>query len=120
MLLFEVQECLKEAIAQRQVLRMRYDDGEERVLEPHYLGETRMGKTLLRAYQRDGYSVSGEPRGWKTFRVPEIMEVEATGELFEGPREGYNPHGDRYIAHFYVMVPPSYPKLDWWPLADAS
>jgi predicted DNA-binding transcriptional regulator YafY len=117
MLLFEVHASLKAAIEGRQVLRMRYDDGEERVVEPYYVGETRSGQTMLRAWQRGGYSVSGERQGWKTFRVPEIMELEPNGEVFDGAREGYNPHGDRFIAHFYAMVPPTYPALDWWPLA---
>lgn len=79
------------AIQSRQIIRFYYNGG-LRTVEPHSHGLSRARHELLRGYQTGGYSESGEPVGWKLFRVSEISSLEVTGERFAGARPGYNPH----------------------------
>lgn len=86
----EVRAALCEAIASHRVVRFDYHRG-QRVVEPYRYGRSVMGHELLRAYQRRGYSASGEPAGWKTFRVAEIESVTLTDERFGAVRPAYSP-----------------------------
>lgn len=106
-----MREHLCQAIHQRQVLYFRYSDGRLRVVEPHAFWLSPTGRPLLRAFQRSGFSVSGQPRGWKTFRADRIMSVEDSGQLFSAPREGYDPFSGGSVGRFLAMIPPDLP--DW-------
>jgi hypothetical protein len=77
------------AIAKHQVIRLAYS-GYDRLIEPYLLGVTRKGKEMLRAYQIDGGSVSGETEGWKLFDISEAGGHVTTGQTFR-PRPEYNP-----------------------------
>jgi len=77
-----------DAINQREVLRVSYDGG-DRHIEPHAIGSnSNTGKTLIRAFQTDGASVSGEAEGWKLMSLGKISSIEKTGETFS-PRPDY-------------------------------
>lgn len=79
---------LVDAINQREVLRVSYDGG-VRHIEPHAIGKnSNSGKTLVRAFQTDGESVSGESEGWKLMSLGKITSIEDTGETFS-PRPDY-------------------------------
>lgn len=76
------------AIHDRNILVIDYEPG-RRTIEPHALGYSSDGNLLLRAYQTEGASDSGQPISWKLFRVDKIRELEPTNQHFYDPREGY-------------------------------
>ncbi len=83
----------KESIENRLVLEVEYPPG-VRLIEPHALGIGSSGQTLLRAFQTDGASASGESPHWKLFRMDRMKSLSVTGQKFFGPRDGYK-RGDR-------------------------
>lgn len=90
-----VAAAITAAIQNRKCLRIWYAPG-YRVIEPHAFGRGSDGQLLLRAYQTEGASASGEHEHWKLFRVDRIKEVEPDGTPFEGPRPGYK-RGDKHM-----------------------
>ena len=81
------------AINRRQVLKIVYPPG-VRLIEPHAFGWSADGNLLLRGYQTEGASASGEHEHWKLFRVDRMTLIDPTGGSFDGPRPGYR-RGDR-------------------------
>jgi len=81
---------LCDAIHSQQLVFFYYRGG-FRAVEPHCYGISTAGNEVLRAYQVEGYSESGEPIGWKLFRVSEISSLTIMAEQFVGPRPEYNP-----------------------------
>ena len=79
-----------DAIRRRRLLAFSYD-GLPRKAEPYCHGITRSGVELLRAYQVDGGSRSGEPVGWKMFDVHKMDGLRLAGEAFAPGRADYNP-----------------------------
>ena len=77
-----------EAIQEQKFLQIYYEDG-YRIVEPHAYGENTKGHELLRAYQVQGSSESGEYRGWKLFRIDEMHSIHVLNDNFDGPRQGY-------------------------------
>lgn len=80
------------AIQNRRILKWTYPPG-DRWIEPHALGRSADGNLLLRAYQTNGASASGEHKWWKLFRVDRAEGFEPSGS-FDGPRPEYK-RGDR-------------------------
>lgn len=111
---------LIDAIESRQVLIFRYKDGRLRVVEPCSYCMTGGGAPLLRAYQRSGYSLSGQPRGWKTFRADLIQSIEHNGEHFTEPQPGYEPFGVSSISAIFAMIPQELPEWLTAPTMDSS
>ena len=62
------------AIDNRYLLSIEYDPG-HRIVEPHAYGLGSDGKELLRAFQTEGASASGEQKEWKLFRVDRITRL---------------------------------------------
>ncbi|HZL40678.1 MAG TPA: WYL domain-containing protein [Pseudolabrys sp.] len=83
-------KIITDAIRERWVVRLKYDPG-ERLIEPHAFGISAEGKLLVRAYQTEGVSKSGEHINWKLFRVDRIEKIEITQSKFIGTRPDYNP-----------------------------
>lgn len=81
---------LVQAIRDRRVVEFRYG-GEARAVEPYRLGESG-GRLLLQGWQRG--------KGWRTFAVADMAEVEATDRFWDSPREGFAEDGrlDRVVA----------------------
>ena len=91
------------AINSKQVIEFYYDGG-TRFVEPFCYGIHKTTKNeVLRGYQISGYSESGEPVGWKLFRVDDISSLTITNEHFSGIREYYNPN-DKAITTIYCHV----------------
>jgi len=65
-----------------------------RIIEPHAFGWSADRNLLLRAYQIEGASASGEHEWWKLFRVDRAESIDLTGASFDGPRPEYK-RGDR-------------------------
>lgn len=81
------------AIRGRKRLRIYYAPG-WRTVEPHTIGQSADGNILLRAYQVEGASASGEHEHWKLFRVDRLTECGDDGSDFDGPRPEYK-KGDK-------------------------
>jgi hypothetical protein len=77
-----------DAIRNRRILMLDYAPG-QRMIEPHALGYSREGYVLLRAFQTEGASASGEHIHWKLFRMDRAHRMHNTGESFGGPRPLY-------------------------------
>jgi hypothetical protein len=81
------------AIQNKRILEWNYPPG-KRWIEPHALGRSADGNLLLRAYQTEGASASGEHQWWKLFRVDRAGQVGPSGRSFDRPRPEYK-RGDR-------------------------
>ncbi len=84
-------DLIARAIARRETLIIDYPPG-TRVIEPQCLGWSGEGLPLLRAFQTEGASASGETSDWKLFRVDRVLRSTPTGDSFVGPRPLYNPN----------------------------
>ncbi|MBB3229105.1 putative DNA-binding transcriptional regulator YafY [Luteibacter sp. Sphag1AF] len=78
------------AIAQHRLLIFTYD-GTERIVEPHIYGVDARGEPLLSAYQVEGGSRSGQPAGWRLFRMDKMIGLRVLDQHFAGPRPDYQP-----------------------------
>ena len=79
------------AIESRSVISFYYNGG-MRTVEPFCHGGGRRGQDLLRGYQIEGYSESGNAVGWKLFRTDQMADVSETGHRFNGNRPEYEPY----------------------------
>ena len=83
-----MKDLIADSIRKSRKMRVQYGPG-ARLIEPHALGYSSDGNALLRAYQTEGASVSGEPAQWKLFRLDRMRSIEVSDEPFDGPRPGY-------------------------------
>lgn len=83
-----MRELLIAAIEGRKRVVLWYDPG-ARVIEPHAFGYGTDGQLLLRAFQIDGASASGEHINWKLFRCDRMRDVAHDQATFTGPRPEY-------------------------------
>ncbi|HKY87127.1 MAG TPA: WYL domain-containing protein [Pseudorhodoplanes sp.] len=83
-----MQDVLIAAIEGRRLVSLWYEPG-KRIIEPHALGWGSAGQILLRAFQIEGASASGEHVNWKLFRLDRIGTCSHNGETFSGPRPEY-------------------------------
>lgn len=84
------------AISELHVISFWYD-GRQRTVEPHLLGVDSDGDVTLSAWQLSG----GSGEGWRDFHTDKLSELAITGQIFSGPRLGYNPNDrtlDRIIC----------------------
>jgi len=82
---------IKEAIRSTHRLKLFLDDGDY-LVEPHVLGRSRGGKTLLRAFQLRGPGRPAKATSWKVFDLESIHHAIEAEERFENPRPGYKPN----------------------------
>ena len=87
-----------EAIENKNLIEFNYD-GEARVVEPHCYGLSTKGNEVLRAYQVDGYSSSGN-MGWKMYDIGKADEINVLKDTFDNARIGYK-RGDKGIEEIY-------------------
>lgn len=67
--------------------------GHERVIYPMVLGRSSKGKTLLRGWHLNGWSVSNKRhinKIWRLFRTDRILSMTFTGSFYRLPPNGYN------------------------------
>lgn len=67
--------------------------GHERVIYPMVLGRSSQGKTLLRGWHLNGWSVSKNrhiTKIWRLFRTDRILSMTFTGSFYRLPPAGYN------------------------------
>lgn len=75
-----------------------YYNGGLRIVEPFCYGVSSAGNEVLRAYQIGGYSESGNPIGWKLFKVCQMSNLHITDKHFTNIRTGYNPNDSAMIT----------------------
>ncbi len=90
------------AINGLRIVRLYYEPG-WRTIECHAYGTSTEGHELLRAYQTEGASASGEHVNWKLFRVDRIGKLETLAGTFAGPRPGYK-RGDSAMTQIYGQL----------------
>ena len=67
--------------------------GHERVIYPMGLGRSSKGKTLLRGWHLNGWSVSQKRhinKIWRLFRTDRVLSMTFTGSFYRLPPNGYN------------------------------
>jgi hypothetical protein len=98
----ELNQMLRNAIANKQLIRFRYKNY-ERTVEPHDYG-VQNGITRLFCWQVSGKS-SGRIPGWRMFDVESIEHCEILDKHFAGNREvsGKHHHWDEV---FIRVAPP--------------
>lgn len=100
-----VEHVIREAIANRRPVALRYDDdvGLARTVLPHVLYRTSTGKICVDSYQLEGPSKSGgELPDWRPFDLSKIRDIESLdGEFDIAP--GLNLSASKYsngvLAH---------------------
>jgi hypothetical protein len=85
-----MREVFVRAIRERRILRVVYPPG-ERLIEPYAIGFTTKGHIVVRAWQREGVSASGDEEGLKLMRLDRFAEAEPTAIHFFGPRPEFEP-----------------------------
>jgi len=67
--------------------------GHERVIYPMVLGRSSKGKTLLRGWHLNGWSVSQKRhinKIWRLYRTDRVLSMTFTGSFYRLPPNGYN------------------------------
>ena len=100
------------SIKKRQVIVIYYDGDEPggkglREIEPVCFGYSKANNPILRAYDLEGAShtdYKGEQPlpDWRIFRVDKILSFKPTGDIFNTPRPGYNPNGDKSMTRVII------------------
>jgi predicted DNA-binding transcriptional regulator YafY len=91
------------AIREGRVLRFSYEGG-AREIEPYCHGFSGEAEEIVRGYQLAGASRSGEPIGWKTFRVDRMSAVAVCFTTFPSGRDGSN-QADNRMATLHCCRP---------------
>lgn len=84
-----MRSTLCDAIENQQIVEFDYR-GKHRVVEPHKVGNTTKGNTVLSGYQVDGRGNEINPPDWGQYKLTKISNLEVTGESFSGPRPEYS------------------------------
>ena len=101
-------EQISDAIKNRRVCAIYYDGDEPggrglREVEPVALGKSKAGNLVMRAWDREGASHTGDKGeqplpGWRLFRLDKMLSMKPTGEVYNTPRPNYNPNGDKSMV----------------------
>ena len=81
----DIQEKIKiifEAMDWPQLVVFNYD-GSDRVVAPFVVGVSSEGNPLMRGYQLEGKSRSGQGPGWRVFQIRKMEELENHQEFFD-------------------------------------
>lgn len=94
------EDILKKAIKYGMIFLINYKGendthfaGHERVIYPMVLGRSSKGKSLLRGWHLNGWSVSQKRhinKIWRLFRTDRILSMTFTGSFYRLPPNGYN------------------------------
>ena len=107
-------DSIVDAIKKRDKIVIYYDGDEPggrglREIEPVCLGYSKSDNPVLRAWDNEGSShtaYKGEQPlpGWRLFRVDKILSFKPTGEVFNEPKPGFNPNGDKGMVRVISLV----------------
>jgi hypothetical protein len=91
------------AIQNKQTLSFTYDQ-KPRVVGPHTYGLTTTSKESLRAYQtQGGHASSHRNDPWHLFTVSKMLNLQCTGNSFNGARHGYK-RTDSIMQNIYAQL----------------
>jgi hypothetical protein len=96
-----MQDMICQAIREKRLLELEYD-GHVRRVAPHIYGIDATGEELLSCYQVWGSGESGEPAGWKSFKLADVSQLKLTTKRF-APRPEYG-FGERAIARVFCQI----------------
>ncbi len=91
-----------DAIRDRAIVEFEYDGG-MRTVEPHAHGISTAGHEVVRGYQVEGFSRSGNPEGWRLYDIFKIEGLRRTGTVFTQDRPNYSPD-DRQMRSVHCHV----------------
>ena len=107
-------DSIVDAINKRNKIIIYYDGDEPggrglREIEPVCFGYSKADNPVLRAWDYQGAShtaYKGEQPlpGWRIFRLDKILSFKPTGEVFNEPKPGYNPNGDKSMNRVIINV----------------
>ena len=95
-------ELIKKAIINRQIIKFTYKD-ELRMIEPYTYGISSKNNDILRGYQIEGGSTSSDDLGWRLFTVNKIKNLQILNSKFDLNQEGYNPN-DKAMIEIYITA----------------
>jgi hypothetical protein len=96
-------QLLCEAIKQKRIVTFYYK-GLFRIVEPYTYGVHKdTGNEVLSAYQIGGHSSSGKSPYWRLFIVPQMSNINLTGDSFFKMRNGYEMNDSR-MSTIYCQV----------------
>jgi hypothetical protein len=84
-----MEELICKSISDKQLLKIHYMGGPERIVEPYVYGRDKYS-LKLNAYQISGYSISGNIPEWRLFKVELINHMVKLDQKFT-VRKTYNP-----------------------------
>jgi len=93
---------VKTSVETKAILKFHYD-GQPRVVEPHAHGLSTAGNEVLRCYQTDGGSNSGNVPGWHLMTVSKMVNLTVTDSHFDSPRPDYK-RGDKSMSTIYAQL----------------
>ncbi|MBA2684016.1 MAG: WYL domain-containing protein [Gemmatimonadaceae bacterium] len=76
-----------QALEERRVLRLVYETGGTRMIQPHAIVRKTDGSEQLEAFQVQGHAEGGVEHGWKNFDLSRLQQVELGEERFEPRRD---------------------------------
>lgn len=92
-------DVITDCILRRLYVKIQYNGGSDRLVQPYIFGAFKSGKVMLSAYQIGGDSVSKEYDGWKLFNLEKITLLEPIDATFE-IRNEYNENDERFVFVF--------------------
>lgn len=96
-------QLIYQGIQSQRLMAFVYD-GHSRIVEPHLYGiHKSTGNPVLRCFQVNGDSKSGEVPAWKLFCVDKMVRVSLLVPIFHERRLGYNPN-DTAMARIYCRL----------------
>jgi len=100
----DYKDAICKAIAERRLITLKYENGFDRMVEPHILGRKKNTRNdCLSGYLIGGYSESGELNSWRSYMIAKILSLSVLEQTFEGARPGYNPE-DPSMGSIYCRL----------------
>ena len=96
-----MKQTIINAIQNKEAISFSYS-GISRVVEPHAIGISSKGNTVLRCFQISGGHIQAG-HGWELCDVSKISNLASTGEYFENARPGYK-RGDKGMTTIYAEL----------------
>lgn len=75
-----------------------------RVVEPHAYALQRDGSEILWCFQISGGSASGNPIGWKVFRLSKLRSLRPLQQTFGRARRGWKRYRQRALRRVYCEI----------------
>ncbi len=90
---------LKDAIKRKRLVQFHYG-GHVRKVEPYVVGQLTSDNMALRAWHLEGFTESHREPSWRLYLLKDIRSLRVLDEVFDEPRDGYNPD-DSMMSHIY-------------------